>query len=103
VDASALIGIRWVHVFEEDTGNGAVYRPDTGPVPLSRRPRRALTLLADGSATIEGGGPDDRPVGHSAHWSATAGSIVVEAPARGQEGRTVLTITEATADRLIVT
>ena len=24
MDASAVVGIRWVHVFEEDTGNGAI-------------------------------------------------------------------------------
>ncbi len=102
VDASAIVGIRWVHIFEEDTKEGAVYRPDTGPVPLSRRPRRALTLHPDGSATIETGGPDDRPVAEAVRWTATPAGLVVAAPARGRDGATVLTIAHATAERLIV-
>ena len=98
VDASALIGIRWVHVFEEDADGDAVYRPDTGPIPLSRRPREALTLHADGSATLERGGPDDRPQGRSARWSATADGIAI----RAGDQAPVLTITHATSDSLIV-
>jgi hypothetical protein len=102
VDASAIVGIRWVHVYEEDKTAGAVYRPDSGPVPLSRRPREALTLNADGSATVEAGGPDDRPTGRPARWSDTPAGIVVEAAAHGGQAPTVLTITQASADYLIV-
>jgi hypothetical protein len=101
VDASAIIGIRWVHVFEEDTKDGAVYRPETGPIPLSRRPRRALTLHAGGSAIIEEGGPDDRPTGHTARWTDTPTGIRVES-ATGQNAATSLTIAEASTTRLIV-
>jgi hypothetical protein len=99
VDASAIIGTRWVHVFEEDTQDGAVYRPDTGPIPLSRRPREAMILRADGSATLESGGPDDRPLGRPGRWSATPDGIAVRAD--GNAGR-VLTIVHATADSLTV-
>ena len=53
-----LFSTRWVHVFEEDTSEGAVYRPDDEKVPLSRKPRGWLEFHEDGSAT----GPDDRPV-----------------------------------------
>jgi hypothetical protein len=102
VDASALVGIRWVHVYEEDRKDGAVYRPETGPIPLSRRPREALTLQADGSATIEAGGPDDRPTGRPARWSETPHGIVVKAAADGQQAPAVLTITQASAAYLIV-
>ena len=102
VDASAILGIRWVHVFEEDTKDGAVYRPETGPIPLSRRPRRALTLHAGGSAIIEEGGPDDRPAGHTARWSDTPTGIRVESAAPGQAAATSLTITDASTTRLIV-
>jgi len=99
VDTSALVGIRWVHVYEEDTKDGAMYRPDTGPVPLSRRPREALILHADGSATVETGGPDDRSQGRPARWSATPTGIAVQT---GGHPAQVLTITHATADSLIV-
>ena len=76
-----------------------MYRPDTGSIPLSRRPREALTLRADGSATLETGGPDDRPQGRPARWSATPEGIAVHAD--GNTGP-VLTITHATADSLFV-
>ena len=102
VDASAIVGIRWVHVYEEDKPDGAVYRPETGPVPLSRRPREALTLNTDGSATIEAGGPDDRPAGRPARWSVTPAGIVVEAAAHGRQAAAVVTITQASVDCLIV-
>ena len=99
VDASAIVGIRWVHVYEEDTKDGAMYRPDTAPVPLSRRPREALILRADGSATVETGGPDDRSQGQPARWSATPAGIAIQT---GGPRAQVLTITRATADSLIV-
>jgi hypothetical protein len=59
---------RWIHVFEEDTSEGAVYRPEDAAVPLSRRPRERLVLDADGTATLLTGGPDDRLVGRPAAW-----------------------------------
>ena len=30
MDPSAIYGIRWVHVFEEDTADGRVYKPRLG-------------------------------------------------------------------------
>ena len=102
VDASAIVGIRWVHVHEEDRQDGAVYRPETGSIPLSRRPREALTLQADGSATLETGGPDDRPAAHPARWSQTGAGIVVETEAHGRQAPAVVTITQASAEYLIV-
>ena len=52
-----LFSTRWVHVFEEDTPEGAVYRPDDEHVPLSRKPRGWLEFHEDGSATIFAPGP----------------------------------------------
>jgi hypothetical protein len=100
VDPSELYGIRWVHIFEEDGTEGQVYRPVSGPVPLSRRPREALTLHADGTATVEAGGADDRPVGRQASWRAAGDSLVVDVP--GVSGSTQLRIVRATADKLVV-
>ena len=101
VDPSAIYGIRWVHVFEEDTAGGHVYKPDSGSIPLSRRPREALTLHPDGSATIEAGGPDDRPVGGQARWRSTPGGVIVEAPGTAG-GSTELHITHLSSDRLVI-
>jgi hypothetical protein len=63
-----LHATRWVHVFEEDTPDGAVYRPESGGVPLSRRPREQLELRSDGRATLFVPGPDDRLVARPAVW-----------------------------------
>jgi hypothetical protein len=63
-----LFTTRWVHVAEEDTGEGAVYRPDGDDIPLSRKPRNWLELREDGSARVFVPGPDDRPVEQPATW-----------------------------------
>jgi hypothetical protein len=86
----------WVHVFEEDTGKGAVYRPEDADIPLSRRPRERLVLGADGQATLYTTGPDDRLVPRPGRWR------------EGQEAKTAapagadVQIIERSADRLVV-
>ncbi len=72
-----LVGTVWVHAFEEDDRAGAVYRPEGDSFPLSRRPRRRLTVHADGSATVADGGRDDRLVGRAARWSEVDGTPVI--------------------------
>jgi len=67
----------WVHVFEEDTSAGAVFKPADADIPLSRRPRQRLELRADGSAVLGMPGPDDRSVPERASWVDEAGQIVV--------------------------
>jgi hypothetical protein len=69
-----LFSTRWVHVSEEDTADGAVYRPDDEHVPLSRKPREWLELHEDGSGTIFVPGPDDRPVEQPTTWQDAAGT-----------------------------
>lgn len=59
---------RWVHVYEEDTPEGAVYRLEDDDIPLSRRPREQLELQDDGSARILLPGEDDRFVAQPASW-----------------------------------
>jgi hypothetical protein len=61
-----LFATRWVHVFEEDTADGDVYRPEDGDIPLSRRPRERIEFAPDGSARVFEGGPDDRLVARQA-------------------------------------
>jgi hypothetical protein len=102
VDPSALYGIRWVHVFEEDTAEGQVYKPDSGPIPLSRRPREALTLHPGGSATVDVGGADDRPASSRAAWRSTPDGLVVDVPAAAGKGSTELHILQVSPDRLVV-
>jgi hypothetical protein len=67
-----LFTTRWVHVFEEDTPEGAVYRPEDDDIPLSRRPRERLELSADGTAKIITQGPDDRLIEKPGTWTSGA-------------------------------
>jgi hypothetical protein len=93
-----LFETTWVHVFEQDTAAGAVYRPEDSAIPLSRRPRQRLKLAPDGSAQLFGAGPDDRPAARAATWDEEDGVLVVHASGGGAE----LRIVERSPDRLVV-
>jgi hypothetical protein len=93
-----LYGTKWVHVFEEDTAEGSVYRAEDGAIPLSRRPRERLELRPDGSARLFVPGPDDRLVEEAATWRDEGGALVVRAPGGGTELRVV----DRSPERLVV-
>jgi len=93
---------RFVHVFEEDTAEGEVYRPDGAAIPKSRRPRSSIVLHADGSATVATGGPDDRPVRAEAHWRREDGVIVLRVAEGPRRRAAVLRVVEASPGRLVV-
>ena len=93
-----MFGTTWVHVFEEDTAEGAVYRPEDGDIPLSRRPRERIQLRADGSAHISVQGPDDRYVKEPATWKEEEGAIVI----RKGSAAPSLRVVSQTASRLVV-
>jgi len=99
VDVSRMVGVRWVHVFEEDTPGGAVYRPDSLDIPLSRRPRRRLELAEGGGATLSTGGADDRFVAHSGSWRVEADVLVLDFP--DVNGGVHIRIVDVTPTRLI--
>ena len=88
----------WIHSYEEDTAEGAVYRPQGSKLPLSRRPRERIELAPDGTARIYAGGPDDRYIEQPARWHDEDGTIVV----RTRDGGTELRIVERSPDRLVV-
>jgi hypothetical protein len=94
-----LFATGWVHVFEEDTAEGAVFRPENSDIPLSRRPRERLELHPDGSARILVQGPDDRYVPQPATWHEEGDNVVVRT--RGREGQ-ILRIVERSPSRLVV-
>jgi len=81
-DDQRVTDTRWVHVFEEDTAEGAVYRPDGPDIPLSRRPREQLVLGADGKATLYTAGPDDRLVARPAAKAGAEVQIISRSPDR---------------------
>jgi hypothetical protein len=93
-----LFDTMWVHVFEQDTAAGAVYRPEDSSIPLSRRPRERLRLSANGSARLFAGGPDDRLTERAATWCEEDAVLVV----RADDGGTVLRVVERSAERLVV-
>jgi hypothetical protein len=88
----------WVHVFEQDTPEGAVYLPADDPnIPLSRRPRERIELSAGGKATLLVPGPDDRYVPQPARW--TEGKDVA---ARDASGTIKVRIVERSPNRLVI-
>jgi hypothetical protein len=93
-----VFGKTWVHVAEEDTAAGAVYRAEDDAIPLSRRPREQLSISPDGSARIFAPGPDDRLTEQRATWREEGGALVVRAGAGGAE----LRIVERSPARLVV-
>jgi hypothetical protein len=92
-----LLATDWVHVFEEDTADGAVFRPEHAEIPLSRRPRERLRLRPNGKATVLVQGEDDRYVERSATWHDEDGTVVLRA-----RGGPTLRIIDRSPSRLIV-
>ena len=92
----------WVHVFEEDTPDGAVYRPVDDNIPLSRRPRERLAMGDDGQASVFLPGPDDRFIEQPATWHEDGDHVVVRTTARGAAPSRELVIVERTPKRLVV-
>ena len=72
-----LTGRTWIHVFEEDTPAGAVFRRADADIPLARRPRERITLHADGTAVLMTGGADDRFVPQPGRWREEDDGVIV--------------------------
>jgi hypothetical protein len=96
----ALFAATWVHVFEEDGAEGEVFRPETGEVPLSRRPRQRVSFSRDGSARVVVSGPDDRLQEIEARWVEQDGEITVTTGATRATAKP-LRFTVAAKDRLV--
>lgn len=88
----------WVHVFEQDSKAGAVFRRADTDIPLSRRPRERVELHEDGRAVLLTAGGDDRYVPQPAQWTREDGEIVV----RDSRGRVHMRIVEEFPERLVV-
>ncbi len=93
-----LFTTRWVHIAEEDTADGAVYRPDDEHVPLSRKPRNWLEFRKDGSAKLFAPGPDDRPVEQATTWRDAGAAQRRDATPAASE----LEIVEQSPSRLVI-
>jgi hypothetical protein len=96
-----LFATRWIHAFEEDTNEAWVFRPESADFPLTRRPREALELAADGSALVLLPGPSDRPRPAKARWQREGGQVVVRTEGEPGTQRMELHILSCAADRLV--
>ena len=92
-----LFDTTWVHVFEEDGAQGAVYRPEEHDIPLSRRLRERLKLARNGSAKLFVPAPNDQLTEQRVRWR-DAGDSSQAAPASGTDVR----IVESSPARLVV-
>jgi hypothetical protein len=98
----SIFATRWVHVFEEDSAEGRVFRPDSTDIPLSRRPREQLGLQQDGSAQLFLPGPDDRLRAVQASWSEQGDTVVIKtADTSGRTDREMRVVSHA-PDRLVL-
>ncbi len=88
----------WIHVFEQDTAEGAVFRPEDADIPLSRRPRDRFELHADGKAVLLVPGPQDGYLPQPASWTEEGDTVVV----RDARGAIRLRIVHQSRDRLVV-
>lgn len=98
-DAAKRGPVTWVHVFEHDTLEGAVFHLVDADVPLSRRPRERIELSPDGAAALLMPGPGDGFVRHPATWRDEHGVIVVH----DTHGDVRARIIERSPTRLVVT
>ena len=93
---------RWIHSFEEDSVQSQVYRPQSWDFPLSRRPREAFELRADGTAQLFIPGAEDRPEAAGASWTEEEGQLLIRAVKKGSRGPVTLRIVESGNDKLLV-
>jgi hypothetical protein len=91
----------WIHAFEEDTPAGEIYRPEGDDIPLSRRPRRRLALMPDGSARVWIPGPNDRPAERHGRWEQAGDELLLRVPSEGGAEQ-VLHISVQSPSRLLV-
>ncbi|MFC4055906.1 hypothetical protein ACFOY4_39985 [Actinomadura syzygii] len=92
----------WIHAFEEDTEEAAVYRPADHPFRPARRPRRRIEFHADGTFAEYRPGPDDRPREVRGRWERHGPDRIAVAFPAGRGAPYGITVLSRTADRLVI-
>ena len=69
---------------------------------MSRRPREAFELRADGTAQLFLPGAADRPEAADASWTEEEGQLLIRAVKKGSRGPLTLRIIESATDKLLV-
>jgi len=91
---------RWIHSFEEDHGDVAVYRPIEHEFPPARATRDGIEFAADGSFTEWAVGRGDAREPVPGRWqTAEADTVAVSTEGGGEQ---VLDIVHLASDRLEV-
>lgn len=93
-----IFGIVWIHVFEQDTADGAVFLPEDADIPLSRRPRERFVLRADGSASWFTADAGDRPSAADAQWTIEDADVRL----RDDRGRPILRLSDYSDPRRVI-
>lgn len=90
MDASELpISGRWLHSFEEDSGDTRVYRPADSELPRARG-RAGIEFLPDGTFIDRQIGPTDAPQEVRGRWEYVgAGVVRLSFADANQQDRTV--------------
>ena len=92
----------WIHAFEEDTEEAAVYRPAAShPVRPARRPRGRIEFQPDGTFVERRPAPDDRLREVRGRWERRDPDRIAVTFPEGRGAPYELTLAR-TGDRLLV-
>lgn len=92
-----------MHVDGDDVDAGAVYRDESGDIPLSRRPRELLEFLPGNVVVKHATGADDRA--HEVDrttWTDDGGHIVFRFSSADAAGATRYEVVQQAADHLVI-
>jgi len=92
----------WIHAFEEDTPDAAVYRPGDRPVRPARRPRRRLEFHPDGTFVERRPGPDDRLYEVKGRWERRGPDRIAVTFPEGRGSPFEITVLSREGDRLTI-
>lgn len=97
----------WIHSSEEDTVSEMVYRPATFDFPQlegrgGTEGRIRMELRADGTCTISGIGPTDRPKKTQCFWELEGNDFLESYLRLGPTEAQMLKIVRVDADQLII-
>ena len=90
---------RWVHSYEEDRDDGAVFRPASFDLPPARG-RRSIELRGDGSYVEAFPGPADVPQQAAGRWSLEGDRLALEP--KGDQPAEAWRVLAAEEDRLLL-
>ncbi|MCL4641280.1 MULTISPECIES: lipocalin-like domain-containing protein [Olivibacter] len=89
---------KWVHSFEEDSGDEMVYRPEGFSLPLARG-RDKINLEEDGKLVNSHPGRDDVPRSNTGSWQLEQDKLILRFDTDNKEQ---YTICEISTEKLVL-